>query len=258
MSNKFVLLTFADHLEDVKNGIKYLLQRLLGFKRYLIVFSRFKIATLHKDKKESDFFTFLTLLTNPNLILDIGANLGIMTVHLSKRFPNATIHAIEPIPDNLEVLYANITHYKLSNVIVHEIAVGDEEKSVKMVLPHQGKTKMQGLSHVKHESISDWNDGDEFEVDCLKLDTLFPSDKVDAIKLDVENFEFFTIRGGIEIIKRSKPVIYAELWDNANRVKCFELLMQLGYTINVVENGVLVPFDELNHNQQNFIFLVGE
>src|SRR5690606_9981778 len=150
--DKFLFVTFADHNEKVKNGIKYILQRLLGFKHYLIVFSRFKIATLHKDKKEGDFFTFLKLITNPKLILDVGANIGIMTVHLSKRFPDATIHAIEPIPDNLEVLHANIKHYSFSNVVVHEIAVGDEEKTVKMILPHQGKTKMQGLSHVKHAS----------------------------------------------------------------------------------------------------------
>lgn len=231
---------------------------MLGFRRYLIVFSRFKIATLRKDKKEADFFAFVDLLKHPATILDIGANLGIMTVHLGKKFPAAMIHAIEPIPDNLAVLYANIRRYRLKNVEVHELAVGDEEKTVKMVLPVQGKTRMQGLSHVKHESITEWNEGDEFEVQCTKLDTLFPQEQVDAIKLDVENFEFFALRGGIEIIQRTHPVIYAELWDNENRVKCFDLLTGLGYTINVVENGILVPFDPLNHTQQNFIFLIGE
>lgn len=231
---------------------------MLGFRRYLIVFSRFKIVTLRKDKKEADFFAFVDLLKHPATILDIGANLGIMTVHLGKKFPAATIHAIEPIPDNLAVLYANIRRYRLKNVEVHELAVGDEEKTVKMVLPVQGKTRMQGLSHVKHESITEWNEGDEFEVQCTTLDTLFPQEQVDAIKLDVENFEFFALRGGIEIIQRTQPVIYAELWDNENRVKCFDLLTGLGYTINVVENGILVPFDPLNHTQQNFIFLIGE
>lgn len=242
----------------MKNGIKYILQRLLGFRRYLLVFSRFKIATLKSDKKECDFFTFIALLKNPSYILDIGANIGIMTVHLGKKFPKATIHAIEPIPDNLDILKANIAHYKLKNVIVHEVAVGDKEEMVKMVLPHHGKTKMQGLSHVKHETITDWNEGDEFEVQCTKLDQLFPTEHIDAIKLDVENFEFFALKGGIELIKRSKPVIYAELWDNENRTKCFDLLTNVGYTINVVDNGILVPFDSLNHGQQNFIFLIGK
>lgn len=258
MSDKFVFTTFAHHYEKVKNGIKYILQRLLGFRRYLLVFSRFKIATLHKDKKEADFFVFMDILQDPKIILDIGANIGIMTVHLSKRFPNAQIHAIEPIPCNIQVLKTNIEYYKLMNVEIHEVAVGNEDSSIQMILPHQGKTKMQGLSHVKHESITEWNDGEEFDVPCVKLDNLFSTEKIDAIKLDVENFEFYTLSGGIEAIKRSKPVIYAELWDNENRVRCFELLTQIGYTTNVVDDGTLVPFDALNHNQQNFIFLIGE
>ena len=243
--------------ENVKNGIKYFLQRLLGFRHYLVVFSRFKISTLKRDAMECDFFAFMNLLSAPKVILDIGANLGIMTVHLSKRFPHAQIEAIEPIPDNLFVLNKNIAHYKLTNVTVHGIAVGDKESTVKMVLPLQGKTKMQGLSHVKHDTIKDWNVGDEFEVDCTTLDKLFPDLHVDAIKLDIENFEFFAMKGARNLIQRSKPIIYAELWDNENRSNCFNLLTELGYTINVVDNHVLVPFDPVNHNQQNFIFLIG-
>jgi FkbM family methyltransferase len=245
-------------LEKVKNGIKYFLQRMLGFKQYLVVFSRFKISTLQRDSMECDFFTFMGLLNQPKTILDIGANIGIMTVHLSKRFPQAHIHAIEPIPDNLYVLQRNVAHYKLTNVTVHGLAVGNQEGCIKMVLPVQGKTKMQGLSHVKHDTITEWNEGDEFEVECTTLDSLFPDEQVDAIKLDIENFEFFALKGATKILERSKPIIYAELWDNENRTNCFNLLTAMGYTINVVDNKVLVPFDPVNHNQQNFIFLIGE
>jgi FkbM family methyltransferase len=242
----------------VKNGIKYFLQRVLGFKQYLLVFSRFKISTLKRDSMECDFFAFMSLLNQPKTILDIGANIGIMTVHLSKRFPKAHIHAIEPIPDNLYVLTRNVAHYNLTNVTVHGLAVGNQEGCVKMVLPVQGKTKMQGLSHVKHDTITEWNDGDEFEVECTTLDSLFPDVHVDAIKLDIENFEFFALKGATKILQRCKPIIYAELWDNENRINCFNLLTEMGYTVNVVDNNVLVPFDPVNHNQQNFIFLIGQ
>jgi hypothetical protein len=39
----------------VKNTIKYILQKILGFQTYLFVFSVFKIKTLHSDPKEKDF-----------------------------------------------------------------------------------------------------------------------------------------------------------------------------------------------------------
>jgi FkbM family methyltransferase len=242
----------------VKNSIKYILQKALGFKRYLLLFSRYKIKTLHRDKKERDFFVFINLLNNPKLILDIGANIGIMTIHLGQKFKNASIHAIEPMPDNLYALKKNIRYFNLSNVIVHSIAVGHENKMVKMILPEQGRTKMQGLSHVKHSSITEWNEGNEFEVECKRLDTIFPTEKIDAIKIDVENFEYFVLKGGLELITRSKPIIYAELWNNENRTNCFRLLTKLGYTINVLDNNIMVPYDAPNHNQQNFIFIMGE
>src|SRR5690606_25170698 len=105
-------------------------------------------------------------------ILDIGANIGIMTYHLSTRFPQTKIHAFEPMPDNLDVLKRITQKYALKNVIVHPYALGETSGILKMILPHNGKTKMQGLSHVKHDSIKEWNEGEEFEVEAKTLDEL--------------------------------------------------------------------------------------
>ena len=69
----------------VKNTIKYILQFLLGYSNYLYVFAIFKIKSIQKDNLEKDFFHFLSLLKDGNGdVIDIGANLGIMSFHLSK------------------------------------------------------------------------------------------------------------------------------------------------------------------------------
>jgi len=220
-----------------------------------MLFAHYKIITILKDKKESDFFLFLKLLKNPASLIDIGANIGIMTVHMSQKFPKATIHAFEPMPDNLATLKRIIIRYKLNNVILHEIALGKEPGKVKMVLPQQGKTKMQGLSHVVHDSIQEWNEGEQIEVECSTLDREFPEMIVQGIKLDVENFEYFVLLGGKQLIERSQPVIYTELWDNENRQLCFEFFNALNYSAHVVVENRLVEFDKAIHTHQNFIFL---
>lgn len=231
------------------------MQKILGFRKYLYVFAIFKIKTLHNDKNEKDFFHFLSLLKDKNGdILDIGANIGIMTYHLSVSFPSTKVHSFEPMPDNLEVLRKIVSKYKLSNVEIHPVALGETNGTLKMILPHNGKTKMQGLSHVKHDSIKEWNEGDEFEVDSKTLDGIFSSTAIQGIKIDVENFEYFAFKGGIEVITRNKPIIYAELWDNENRVKCFELLSALGYKTYVVCQNSLVEYNSDQHQAQNFIF----
>ena len=80
-------------------------------------------------------------------------------------------------------------------------------------------------------------------------------DPLVAIKIDVENFEYFVLKGGEKIIANNKPVIYMELWDNENRNKCFTLLKNLGYLIYIVQKKQLVEYDAKMHNKQNFIFI---
>lgn len=232
------------------------MQKLLGFRTYLYVFAIFKIKTLRSDSKEKDFFHFLSLLEDgKGAVLDIGANIGIMTVHLAQKLPNSTVHAFEPVPDNLSVLKRIIQKFQLKKIKVHETAVGETVGNVQMILPHQGKTKMQGLSHVKHESITEWNHGDEFNVPLNTLDNLLNGEPIQGIKIDIENFEFYALKGGKRILESNHPVIYAELWDNENRTNCINLLSSMNYQANVVVNDKLVPFNAEQHKNQNFIFI---
>lgn len=228
----------------------------MGFRTYLYVFAIFKIKTLRSDSKEKDFFHFLSLLEDgKGDVLDVGANIGIMTVHLANKLPNSTVHAFEPIPDNLSVLKRIIAKFKLKKIKIHEVAVGETSGNVQMILPHRGKTKMQGLSHVKHESITEWNEGEEFNVPLNTLDNLLNGEPIQGIKIDIENFEYYALKGGKRILESNHPIIYAELWDNDNRSNCIDLLSSMNYKPHVVVNNELTVFDETQHKNQNFIFI---
>jgi hypothetical protein len=87
------------------------------------------------------------------------------------------------------------------------------------------------------------------------LDQLFPNTKVQAIKLDVENYEYFVLKGGENLILRNNPIIYVELWDNENRQKCFQFIQELGYQIYVLVEDALVAFIPTIHHHHNFTFL---
>lgn len=243
----------------MKSKIKFFLQRLLGFDNYLFIFSLFVIYKLKWDKNERDFLFFLKLIKNDSIILDIGANIGIMSVHFARRFKKSTIYAFEPIPFNIKAMKRVIRHFKLKNITVLNHALGNETGMVEMVVPVIDKVKMQGLSHVVHETIDENNSGEKIKVSIKKLDDiaeLFNSKKrIGAIKIDVENFEYFVLKGGQKLIKKNKPLIYCELWDNENRRKCLDLLDELGYNAMVIDNEVLMKFNEQIHTTQNFFFI---
>ncbi|MFD1551960.1 FkbM family methyltransferase [Putridiphycobacter roseus] len=240
----------------MKNRIKYILQKILGYHTYLYWFSLFKIKTLKGDKKEGDFFYFMNSIDQAGDLLDIGANIGIMTYHLSKHFPDRKIYAIEPMPDNLAILEKVVAHKKLKNVNILPLAVGHEATNLEMVLPLERNVKMQGLAHVVHDSIAEWNEGEKFNVKCITLDQEFENVRIAGIKMDIENFEYFALLGGQKMIQKYKPVIYLELWPNEGRDKCFDLLNKLGYKAFVVIESKLIKFNPAIHEKQNFVFKV--
>lgn len=66
--------------------------------------------------------------TKPDpVILDIGANVGAFTRWAKYKWPAATIHAYEPLPDCTEYLEKNVED--LENVFVHKVAVGSKAET---------------------------------------------------------------------------------------------------------------------------------
>lgn len=239
----------------MKKFVQNVLQKVLGFRRYLFVFSLFKIRTLKRDKKEGDFFHFLSMIPRDAKVIDIGANIGIMTALLAKHCDLGIVHAIEPIPENFEALGRICKHFRFTNVRLHQFALGEAEGQLEMVMPEVQNVKMQGLSHVVHESITEFNEGRRYAVPQHRLDFLVDVVvNVQAIKMDVENFEYFVLKGGEAALRQFKPIIYCELWDNENRANCFALVRDIGYKVMVLHEGKLTAFDPAIHHNQNFFF----
>lgn len=244
-------------MQQVKNRLKLILQKILGYRNYLFLFAKHKIRTLKKDKKEKDFFAFMNEIPEQGDILDIGANIGIMTYHLAVKFPKKTVLAVEPMPSNFVVLKQIVDKYKLSNVELIPLAVGETKKELDMVLPIDRKVRMQGLAHVVHDSIQDWNKGEIVTVSCDTIDHITGQRKIAGIKMDIENFEYFALKGATRVLLRDKPVVYLELWNNENRTNCFKLLEEINYKTYVSVDDKLVLYDPTKHHKQNFIFKVG-
>ncbi len=241
----------------MKKLVQRVLQSVLGFESYLFLFARFKIKTLKSDRHEKDFFHFLSLIHDDDNVLDIGANIGIMTVWLSRKCSDGTVFCFEPVPENIKVLQRIMKWFHLDNTKLFPVALGENADEVMMVMPEMSSVRMQGLSHVKHSTIDGYNNGKEFKVRQLRLDDVeeLQKTKIGAIKIDVENYEQFVFRGGIELISRNRPIIYCELWPNHNRNACLELFRGMDYKVMVLENEKLVEYEESRHPQQNFFFV---
>jgi len=64
-------------------------------------------------------------------VIDIGANIGIFTMAVKLKAPEATIYAFEPIPDTFHVLEQNVRLLKCSDVHLYNAAIGSQDHSEK-------------------------------------------------------------------------------------------------------------------------------
>jgi FkbM family methyltransferase len=243
----------------MKTFVKYILQKLLGLKTYLYIFALFIIVKLRWDKNEKDFFYFLELIPDGGTILDLGANIGVTSYYLSRKKPESTVLSFEPLKLNMDTLKRIKKKFKLNNIFEYQVAVGDKSGTLDMVMPVIHNVPMHGLSHVIHEENAENKSGLKYNVPVVFLDD-FPDIKnfkkqVTAIKMDVENFEYFVLKGAEHLIIENQPIIYCELWENDNRKKCIDFLNNLNYSAFILNKKELLPIEKSTVDKHNFFFL---
>ena len=90
--------------------------------------------------------------------IDVGANYGIMSFHMSKRFTN--VHAFEIEPNVYNCLETNVKHFNLDNVQIHACGLGDKEQTVSLTYIMNNKNISKGIrstfgTHVTPNSSGD-------------------------------------------------------------------------------------------------------
>jgi FkbM family methyltransferase len=243
----------------MKTFVKYILQKILGFRTYLYVFALFVIVKLRWDKREKDFFHFLKMLPDKGIVLDLGANIGVTSYYLAKKLPQSTIFSFEPLEINMEILKRIKKRFRLKNMREFMVALGNENTTLEMVMPVINKVPMHGLSHVVHKDITENNTGLKFKVLMVRLEDFQElkntNIRITGIKMDVENYEYHVLKGAEKLIEKNKPIIYSELWENESRKKCFTFLNKLGYSAFILHKKELVSFTEKYHEKNNFFFI---
>lgn len=225
----------------LKNMIRRMAQQILGFDRYLFVFSVVNIFRIKTLKTEEAFRFFMRLIPPEGAILDIGANIGINTVILAQQFPRSVIHAFEPVKENFRALEKVTAYYRLNNLRLYQTALGETAGEAEMITPRHKGARMQGWSRMAE---MDETPGEKCIVPVQPLDLLedIKNEKITAIKIDVENFEYYVLKGAEQIIRKNKPVIFCELWNDERRIWCLDLLAGMGYDVMIYQNRQLVPY----------------
>lgn len=232
----------------LKNGhMKTLLfkagQRIFGREKWLFLLARFNLVRMLGLGYESGFRHFADLLPHHGLVLDIGANLGVMSAYLAQKNSSRKIIAVEPIPMHIKVMTRLFKKFQLKNIIAVEKALSNQSGLVEMKIPLQNGVLQHGLASLEIQADKI---GERHQVQVITLDQLmdnYRDEVLVGIKIDVENHEWEVLSGGMQTIRKHYPIIMAELWNDSKKELCLDVLISLGYRVMYVDpKGELVSY----------------
>lgn len=211
-------------------AIKHAVLSFMGADWFLTISA---VRQIHRHYEPS-FQEFLSAIPSCGTMLDVGANIGITCAITKRRRPDINLIAFEPVPQNLKIIRRIQTLYSIRKLQIHAMALGDTEGRVSLAIPAVDGLPATGLTHV---ISAEFNNPDverhPFKVVDVSIRTLdsFQFERIDAIKVDVEDHEFHVLNGAKRILNSFRPVVFCELWDTANRPRTIALMRSLGYSV---------------------------
>ncbi|QEC67082.1 FkbM family methyltransferase [Panacibacter ginsenosidivorans] len=116
----------------------------------------------------------------PTVIVDAGANIGLFTIVMKNRFPEAKVICVEPDKDNYEILKKNVSGYK--NVELMHAGLWSSETKLNVVDKYE----------MGHSALVVEENKEKGDVQAITIDMLMRTqhiDRIDVLKIDIETSE---------------------------------------------------------------------
>jgi FkbM family methyltransferase len=145
---------------------------------------------------------FLSRVEGRQRLLDVGACHGLFSLAFTQGRPEAKALAVEPSPLAWEVLEANVRRNPGARVTPLRAAVGAEP----------GVLRMRFSWHHLEASPESTDDPDAISIPLRTLDDVREERafRPDVMKVDVEGYEIFVLRGAQRILDEDRPLLFLE------------------------------------------------
>jgi FkbM family methyltransferase len=166
-----------------------------------------KLTGKRPSPYDAELFKVIARMLKPDsTCIDIGAHKGLILDVFIRHAPRGTFYAFEPLPYLSRLLRRKYSGNP--NVKLYELALSDTVGSTTFYI---NKAAM-GLSGLSAPPDRDLGVG-EIEtctVALARLDDLLPEARADIIKIDVEGAELGVLRGALQLLARSRPIVAFE------------------------------------------------
>lgn len=201
---------------------------LLNYQNYI---DRKILVDGHYEPEQVAKFSTLAARMQAAYFFDIGANIGVYTVQMSRIPTIRTILSFEPMPANRSQLHANILLNGLSDTVeIYPYALSNTEGNAVFL---QNKGNSTGRSRLKETNPHKLDEAkfEEVIVQTKKLDEIseIKNQKL-AIKIDVEGHELMVLEGMPGILKNNTCLLQIESYPES-APSTDKFLQGLGYSL---------------------------
>lgn len=179
------------------------------------------------EYSEHEVELFNQILRPGDVALDLGANLGALTIPMGRRVgPTGRVWAFEPQPAMARILAANCIINTI-NVKVMMLAAGDTKTQVSIPdFEDYNHVYNYGRVEVGEPGFSKYVMVSQEPLDELDID-----EPVRFMKVDVEGSELRVLRGAKTLIETNKPIMFVEN-DRLEHVdELIHYVRDIGYTL---------------------------
>lgn len=181
---------------------------------------------VYGEWSELECALFAQVLGPGQVAVEVGANIGVHTLHLAKLVgPQGMVLAFEPQRVLFYLLCANLALNEQFHVRAYGLAVGDSVGLAKVPPVNYGRDgNFGGVSLSTADAAGE-------DVQLVTLDR-FTLPSLQLLKIDVEGMEREVLLGARETIARHRPLIYVENDRQEKSPQLIGLLQQLGYDLH--------------------------
>ena len=153
------------------------------------------------EEEDKDFIVDY-LKTHPGLFVDIGANIGLFSFYILNKLPQQEIMAFEPEPQAFSCLLFSKKANDFKTFTPMNFAIGEKKEVLHFYID---KKNFGG-----HRLYRNNADEKEIEVNVSPLRDFITTQKISAVKIDVEGVELKVLKGMRDIIEKDKPLLIVE------------------------------------------------
>ena len=157
---------------------------------------------------------FEKYLTSGDNFIDIGANLGYMSINASKIVgPNGKVFSFEPDNTIYSLLENNIILNNANNIILNKIGLSNYNGDASFnIATESGLSRLEN----KNKNLEGLILKSKTTIKVNTLDTYLLENKISnlnikMIKIDVEGHELSILKGAINLLKNANPIIILEI-----------------------------------------------